>query len=45
MLLTINQLEVKYGKQTALRITEPLSFDRANVSALSAPTVPAKALL
>ena len=27
MLLTINQLEVKYGKQTALRITEPLSFD------------------
>ncbi len=27
MLLTINQLQVKYGKQTALRITEPLSFD------------------
>ncbi len=28
MLLTIKQLQVKYGSQTALRIEEPLSFER-----------------
>lgn len=28
MLLTINQLQVKYGNQTALRIDSPISFER-----------------
>lgn len=28
MLLTIKQLQVKYGKQTALQIDQPISFDR-----------------
>ena len=28
MLLTIKQLQVKYGNQTALQIDEPISFER-----------------
>ena len=28
MLLTIHQLQVKYGQQTALEITSPISFDK-----------------
>lgn len=28
MLVTIGQLEVKYGRQTALKIEEPISFDK-----------------
>ena len=28
MLLTIRQLQVKYGDQTALQIDQPISFER-----------------
>ena len=28
MLLTIKQLQVKYGKQTALQINSPISFEK-----------------
>ena len=28
MLLTIGQLEVKYGSQTALKIEDPISFKK-----------------
>ena len=28
MLMTINQLQVKYGRQTALEITHPISIER-----------------